>query len=45
LQGDSVHAISAAAYDMPMRNYSDEDVDRIIDFLHALNDPGQHRSA
>ena len=24
---------------MPMRNYSDEDVDRIIDFLHALTDP------
>ena len=36
---DSMDAIAAAAYDMPMMNYSDEDVDRIIDFLHALTDP------
>ena len=36
---DSMEAIAEAAYDMPMMNYSDEDVDRIIDFLHALTDP------
>ncbi len=35
----SVDAIAAAAYDMPTMHYSDRDVDRIIDFLHALTDP------
>jgi len=36
---DSMEAIAEAAYDMPMMNYSDNDIDRIIDFLHALTDP------
>ncbi|MEN8761070.1 MAG: cytochrome c peroxidase [Thiogranum sp.] len=36
---DSVEAIAAAAYDFPAMDYSDEDVDRIMDFLHALTDP------
>jgi cytochrome c peroxidase len=36
---DSVNAIAAAAYELPAMNYSDQDVDRIIDFLHALTDP------
>jgi hypothetical protein len=35
----SVGAIAAAAYDSAAMNYSDQDVDRIIDFLHALTDP------
>jgi len=32
-------AIAAAAYELPAMHYSDRDVDRIIDFLHALTDP------
>jgi hypothetical protein len=28
-----------AGYELPAVNSSDEDVDRIIDFLHALTDP------
>ena len=35
----SVDAIAAAAYELPAMHYSDKDVDRIMDFLHALTDP------
>jgi len=35
----SVDAIAAAAHELPAMPYSDKDVDRIIDFLHALTDP------
>jgi len=35
----SVDAIAAAAYELPAMNYSEQDVDLIIDFLHALTDP------
>ena len=35
----SLYAIASAADNMPALDYSDQDVDRLLDFLHALTDP------